>query len=145
MLCHNGTIVKCRSNYFQIPFSKSRSTLKVFVDHILMAVYIWLRRLVRWCLLEWSYFNLFHNVWKKYLGKLSQFCLWCLRFWQECWQINRIFFFIWYIDIHYNDYSTDPKYVFIRMTDSNHNKSYTMKPVCNDHLYNIIYYLWFIQ
>ena len=22
---------------------------------------------------------------------------------------------------------------------------YTMKPVCNDHLYNKIYYLWFIQ
>ena len=23
--------------------------------------------------------------------------------------------------------------------------SYTVKPVCNDHLYNKIYYLWFIQ
>ena len=22
---------------------------------------------------------------------------------------------------------------------------YTMKPVCNDHLYNEIYHLWFIQ
>ena len=22
---------------------------------------------------------------------------------------------------------------------------YTVKPVCNDHLYNKIYYLWFIQ
>ena len=22
---------------------------------------------------------------------------------------------------------------------------YTVKPVCNDHLYNEIYYLWFIQ
>ena len=23
--------------------------------------------------------------------------------------------------------------------------TYTVKPVCNDHLYNKIYYLWFIQ
>ena len=23
--------------------------------------------------------------------------------------------------------------------------TYTVKPVCNDHLYNEIYYLWFIQ
>ena len=27
----------------------------------------------------------------------------------------------------------------------NGQKAYTVKPVCNDHLYNKIYYLWFIQ
>ena len=26
-----------------------------------------------------------------------------------------------------------------------HVQSDTVKPVCNDHLYNKIYYLWFIQ
>ena len=26
-----------------------------------------------------------------------------------------------------------------------HHKTFTVKPLYNDHLYNIIYYLWFIQ
>ena len=26
-----------------------------------------------------------------------------------------------------------------------HLSTYTVKPVCNDHLYNKMYYLWFIQ
>ena len=28
---------------------------------------------------------------------------------------------------------------------SSHGFGYTVKPVCNDHLYNKMYYLWFIQ
>ena len=38
------------------------------------------------------------------------------------------------------------KYVSMAyVLESLHRELTTVKPVCNDHLYNEIYYLWFIQ
>ena len=36
-------------------------------------------------------------------------------------------------------------YIHLRHTATEKIWQYTVKPVCNDHLYNEIYYLWFIQ